>query len=450
MQSSSQIRVSLGKDEVKPHIFPKAVVRSSGFRITANDVPLDVISHRVADYVSFEAEGDVMIQIRVIGLHGKAVVRPLRLGIEASVCEGCISFKMQAPQYIQVEIEGMPLLYLYAHPVETESPSGPNVRRFESGKIHDAGMIVLHDEEVCWIEAGAVVKGSICASNASGVRIGGYGVLDGSYWPEHEGCIKKMIVLDHCKDVQIENILLLGPCFWMVVLGACEDIVVSGIREIADDMSSDGIDIVGSRNVRVTGCCLHNGDDNIAIKATTNRSEVDNGTQNDDWIGTVENVVVSQCLFYNCNGGSAMEIGYETTTDLIQNIRFEDIDVLAVHQFGSVFGIHNGDRAHVQNILWDDIRVEHHFDTLIDFRVLNSRWNVDSQRGKVSNVVLKNIKALQSCYNVGYTISIVSGYDKQHLVSGVRFENFVLGGRHILDSDALDLVTRNADGILFS
>ncbi len=37
-------------------------------------------------------------------------------------------------------------------------------------------------------------------------------------------------------------------------------------------MSSDGIDIAGSRRVRISGCCLHNGDDNIAIKAICNKA----------------------------------------------------------------------------------------------------------------------------------------------------------------------------------
>ncbi len=101
--------------------------------------------------------------------------------------------------------------------------------------------------------------------------------------------------------------------------------------------------------MRISGCCLHNGDDNIAIKAICNKSGQDDrvplGFPDEDWDRTVEDVVVSGCMFYNTHGGSAMEIGYETITDHIRNIRFEDIDVLAVHQFGSVFGIHNGDRA---------------------------------------------------------------------------------------------------------
>ncbi len=144
-----------------------------------------------------------------------------------------------------------------------------------------------------------------------------------------------------------------------------------------------------------------------------------------------------------------MEIGYETITEHIRNIWFEDIDVLAVHQFGSVFGIHNGDRARVENIVWDNIRIEHHFDTLIDFRVLRSRWNVDAERGSIRNIQIRNVDALQSIHNPGYTVSIISGYDADHPVTGVAVENFVLGGKLVQNADDLDLVTRHAHGITF-
>jgi hypothetical protein len=120
-----------------------------------------------------------------------------------------------------------------------------------------------------------------------------------------------------------------------------------------------------------------------------------------------------------------------------------------VHEFGSVFGIHNGDRAKVENVVWDNIRVDHHFDTLIDFRTLNSRWNVDAERGSVSNVTLRNIKVLQTIHNSGYTVSIISGYDAAHPVTGVTIENFELGGRLVRNADDLDLVTRHAHGITF-
>lgn len=436
-----------------PHIYPQSLMRSVTYRATVDSLPLDVLAHPAAEHTAFECEGAVTVQLDVSDLAGAVVVRPLRLGIEAQVSGNRITFIVQGPQNLQIEVEGKPLLYIYALPPAGPVPSGPKVRRFEGGKIHDAGLILLDANETCWIEEGAVVRGSIRAAGVSGVRIGGYGILDGGYWLEQEGRRRKAIVLDHCTDARVETILMLSPCHWMVVLGACEDVIVAGVRQIADDVSSDGIDIAGSRRVRVTGCCLHNGDDNIAIKAISNKSGQDErvplGFPDEDWKGTVEDVVVSGCIFYNIHGGSAMEIGYETSTDHIRDIRFENIDVLAVHEFGAVFGIHNGDRARVENVVWDDIRVEHHFDTLIDIRVLKSRWNVDAERGGVANVSIRNVKARQSIHNAGYTVSIICGYDAAHPVTGVIFENFELGGRLVRNADELDLVTRHVHGIAF-
>ncbi|MET0263361.1 MAG: glycosyl hydrolase family 28 protein, partial [Rariglobus sp.] len=416
---------------LRPHSFAATLPRSSVFRGTVDGLPLDILTHPAADHVSFECAGDVVVKLSVTGLSGRSViVRPLRLGIQATVTGDHVSFTVPGPQNLQVEISGKPLLYVYALPPAPPTPVGPKVRVFEAGKIHDVGLLVLGQGETCWIEAGAVVRGSIRAERVSNVRIGGYGILDGGYWLERENRRRKALVLDHCRDASIETILMVSPCHWMVVLGACEDVAVTGVRQIANDMSSDGIDIAGSRRIRVTGCCLHNGDDNIAIKAIGNTSGEDErvplGFPDEHWKETVEDVVVSGCIFFNTHGGSAMEIGYETSTDHIRNIRFEDIDVLAVHEFGAVFGIHNGDRAMVENVVWDNIRVEHHFDTLIDFRVLHSRWNVDAKRGGVRNITLRNIKAVQSPYNAGYTVSIISGFNAAHPVTDVTFENFEL------------------------
>jgi hypothetical protein len=49
-------------------------------------------------------------------------------------------------------------------------------------------------------------------------------------------------------------------------------------------------------------------------------------------------------------------------SDSIKNIRFKNIDVLCCHGHGGVFTIHNGDRAVIEDILYEDIRVEHYFD----------------------------------------------------------------------------------------
>ena len=438
----------------KPHHFPESAPRSRTYQVKAQGLELDVLRHSAADHTSFEFDGQVKVEIELPEVPKNVLVRPLSRGIKAQIIGCRVCFTLAAPQNLQIEIEGHPLLYIYALPYANDPPTGPHVRRFEGGKIHEAGQVTLSDGEVCWIEAGAILRGSIRADHAKGVGIGGYGILDGGYWMEHG--IKrrrKAIVLDHCTDARVDDILMLSPCHWMLVLGACERVTVDGVRQIADDVSSDGIDIAGSKQVRISGCCLHNGDDNIAIKAIHNKSGEDErvalGYPNEDWKGTVEDVVVSGCTFYNTLGGSSMEIGYETSTEHIRNILFENCDVLGVHEFGSVFGIHNGDRACVENVLWDEIRVEHHFDSLVDIRVLKSRWNVDSARGHIRNITLRNIRVIKSIHNEGYTVSIISGYDADHPVIGICLENFYLGGRKITNADELDLVTRHAHDITF-
>jgi hypothetical protein len=80
-------------------------------------------------------------------------------------------------------------------------------------------------------------------------------------------------------------------------------------------------------------------------------------------------------------------------------VRFEDIDVLAVHGFGSVFGIDNGDRATTQVIHWRVLRVEHRYAKLVDFRVLTSRWNTYPARGLICKVSLTDIQVFPSPYN---------------------------------------------------
>ena len=423
---------------VLPHHFPSELLRSDTFKITANGQRLDVLRHHCADFAAFECAGAVDIEIEP-GL--EATLRPLSRGITGEIRNGRLCFTLPGPQNLQIEMAGKPLLYLYALPPAADAPAGKNVKRFAAGKVHLAGEIVLRDGEVCWLEPGAVVRGCIRASQAADVLIGGTGILQ----PTQR---ERVIIFDRCRDARVEDLLMLSPSGWMISIGGCTRVAVRGVRQLSGEGGTDGVDVVGSRDVQITGCCLHNGDDNIAIKALTAGRIRECPTA--DWSTPVENISVSQCMFWNCCGGTAMEIGYETSTARMAKIRFTDIDILGNHQFGSVFGIHNGDRALVEDVRWENIRVEHHYDKLVDFRTLNSRWNYDTERGHIRNVTLKHIRVNQSIFNSGYTVSVIAGYDAAHPVEQVCFDDFQINNRHITNADQLDLVTRNATGITFA
>jgi hypothetical protein len=136
---------------------------------------------------------------------------------------------------------------------------------------------------------------------------------------------------------------------------------------------------------------------------------------------------VRDCVFINDRGGNATEIGYELRCDHVRNITFRNCDVLSVHGHGAPFAIHNGDHATVSDVLYEDIRVEHYYDKIIDFRVLHSQWNRDDERGQIRNISLRNIKIMPAIYNEGYTISVIGGYDAEHTVENIVLEEFYLG-----------------------
>lgn len=144
-----------------------------------------------------------------------------------------------------------------------------------------------------------------------------------------------------------------------------------------------------------------------------------------------------------------MEIGHELRSASIKNIRFRDCDVLKKPNYGAPFGIHNADGAVVSDVLFENIRVEHYYDKLVDFRIIESRWSKNKQRGHVRNVVLRNIDVTVSQFNSGYTMSVIGGFDFKHKITGVTFENFRLNGKRVASANALDLYTRHADKLTF-
>lgn len=144
-----------------------------------------------------------------------------------------------------------------------------------------------------------------------------------------------------------------------------------------------------------------------------------------------------------------MEIGHELRTNSIKNIRFINCDILGVHGFGGIFGIHNADHATVSDVLYENIRVEHHYNKLIDLKVVKSMWGKDTERGKVRNVIFRNIDVDMTIFNPGYSMSLIGGYDANHTIENVTFDNFKVQGVKMMNADQLDLYTKQTFGLKF-
>jgi hypothetical protein len=426
---------------------PRSLPRSFEFKLRINGRFVETLHTGVADFAicALEPE-DFPATVEVIPPlpPESGTVHPVSKGIQAAVCEGRVCFTLERPEKVAVNIPGRKAFYLFANPPENNppAPGTPGVVTFAPCQIHEVPMLTLEEGNTLYLPGGAVLKGRIHVKDRAGIRICGHGIFDGSFYNATEGDAVPSIILERCPGVLVEDITMVRPQNWLIVLAACRGATVRNVKQIGEVVSSDGIDIVGSRDVLVEDCFLHNNDDCVVVKALFLGARNVSGTKIDAR-ENVENVLARHCTFANWTAGNAMEIGHELSVEQIKSVTFRDIDVLHCHGQGAVFSLHNNDRAVVSDILFENIRIEHCYDKLIDFRVSRSRYSSDEERGHIRDVTLRDIHWTRTPYNLGYTISLIGGWDEDHRIENVSIENFVLDGAPIHDLDQLEICTRH-------
>lgn len=161
------------------------------------------------------------------------------------------------------------------------------------------------------------------------VRISGKGKFDGNgimYWAafwqrrkENPRCTNleverpRLMFIDRCTDVRVEDVSLTDSGFWNLHLYRCQKVVLEGLRITAPTTgrilgpSTDGIDIDSSQDVTVRKCYISVNDDNIALKGSKG-PEADKDKDSPP----VEKILVEDCEFGDGNG--VITCGSEATT----------------------------------------------------------------------------------------------------------------------------------------
>ena len=428
---------------------PKDLPRSEVFSLAVNGCGVDVLHTGVADFAVCELEAPdwpAEFEVKCPGPLETATVHPVSRKVEARVRNGRLVFLLEGPLKLSVAVPGQKPLYIFLGCAEVNRPpdGSRDVVMLEPGRVHESPLTTLEDGQTLHIPFGAVLRGRIHVRGKKGVRICGHGIFEGPA----EGPSAPSILLERCEHVVVEGLTMIRPRSWMLVPAACRNVAVRDLRQIGEVMSSDGIDILGSSEVLVEDCFLHNNDDCVAVKAFLLGAKNVEGVQVDAR-ENIANVLVRRCVMANWHCGNAMEIGHELSVESVRNIRFEDIDVLHVHGTGAVFAIHNFDRALVEDVVFENIRIEHCYDRLMDIRISESRFSTDRERGTIRNVKLRNIHWNRTAANLGYTISMIGGHDATHRVEGVEIGPVFINGRQVADPDELEIHTRHCVGLEF-
>jgi hypothetical protein len=250
------------------------------------------------------------------------------------------------------------------------------------GTIHLRSHVTLH------LEAGATLflsqaredfdtspRTMIWAEDASNIGITGRGTLDGlaqyvftemrGLDPEiaaeieiaraagidmrryyRTGMQTYMVILNNCRDVLLRDVSILHSPLWTVRLNDCDGVHVDGVYIFSDlerGVNADGIDIVSSRNVRISDSVIVTGDDAIVLKAIGRGGRP---------AQPVENVTVTNCVL--TSSSTALMIGTETQAD-IRHVLFSHC---VIRNSNKGFGINVQDGAVVSDVIYSHLTID--------------------------------------------------------------------------------------------
>ncbi|MDD3818820.1 MAG: glycosyl hydrolase family 28 protein, partial [Actinomycetota bacterium] len=275
--------ISKNKTKVVIYPAPSGIEGAPDISITVEGEPIFVYDTRVnfnrrflrnpdlekTPVAYFDFSGTVNVKIKADGKEIDSVtIRPLSLGIKPVIRGDTISFKLDRPALLTIEINDdvHRAIHLFANPLEENplEPGVPGVHYFGPG-VHNAGSISIKSNETIYIAGGAVVYGWIHCSSLENVRITGRGIIDGSIYDRWEDMIVP-INLFKCKDVAIDGITILDPAAWTLNTYLCENIKINNVKIISARSNSDGITTQSCKNLTAQNCFVRSWDDSLVVK----------------------------------------------------------------------------------------------------------------------------------------------------------------------------------------
>ena len=404
------------------------------YLLTDDGHPLPIYQVTAGRFAILRAGGRVQLSLQTKGAAPitAAVLRPLLRYTQPTVNPGTISFEISGPGVAALEINGdteRPI-FLLVNPPETLPEPSSVTHYFGPGKLYTLpdGKISLKDGESVYIAGGAVVHGSIIAQGSRdkplhGIRIAGQGLID----PGEAG---QPLALMHVQNARIEGLTLLNTRAWTLRLFESAHLQLSGLRILAQGRYSDAIDILGSTDVEVRDSFLHSGDDCVAIKGAKY-----------GFSGNVERVTLENLIVWKGELGNGIGIGYETETDAIRDITVRNVAIIHCDRKEKPYNraalaIHNGGKAVVSRVLYEDITIEQARENLINLQVaLSTRAEGSGKTGAIHDITFRRVR-----YIDGPAVpSVIDSKQAPGSITDIRFEDCEILGRKLTRPEVLDL-----------
>ena len=372
----------------------------------------------ITSVAKFEFEGKVEVQVKSIAQDIRSFkVRPDSYGIKAKQEGNTLTFSLDRPRYISVEINGniYQNLQLFADNI-LEKPKvkkkkdlmyfGPGVHDFKGDSIH------IPSGKTVFIDNGAVIKGWLSTYGSRDVKILGHGIVMPGH---HEG-----IMVRYSKNVLID-----GPLTTQLPIGGSDSITVMNAKVMSWYGWGDGFNIFASDNVYQEHLFARTSDDCSTIYCTRK-----------NYHGGCRNITIKDCVYW-ADVAHPIMIGLHSETledEVIDNVLYDGIEILehAENQidYQGCIGINNGDNITVKNVTFQNFNIDNiRRGMLFNIRVCYNKKYCSAPGRGIQDITLRNIAYRGSAPNMG----IIAGYDQSRMVKNVRFENLTINGKLISD-----------------
>jgi hypothetical protein len=359
---------------------------------------------------NFSCDGQIDILLTVNENIDSISIHPGSRGIRSEVNDNVISFTLPGPDKLYIKVNNLPALCFFANPLENEvfDSTSENIMYFSPG-VHRLGMIHPAENTIIYIAGGAIVYGGIETDGESNIRMLGRGILDGEFK------YGRMVKPQNSSHLEFDGIIIRNGRSWTNTIINCDHVVYRNVKVISFRPGGDGINPLNSRHVTIDNCFFRCTDDCIAIKAPdTNQIAKD--------IRVINNTMVGFAYSDGCT------IGFETNGPSISDVFVKNCDIIQARGGSridghSAFSIICDGPSIIHNIRYEDIRVEADVLKLFELHITDGAKYGINPPGHIRGVHLKNILWTSE------RPIILHGFDKNHKVENVIFENCAIAGK---------------------
>lgn len=368
-------------------------------------------------YFDFSGEVEVSVTFNN-GPIRKSRIRPLSYEIEPTVKGNTLTFKLNQPRNLSVEINGNIFnnLHLFANLVIENIPDkndpdviffGPGIHEFEDNKFE------VPSNKTVYIDGGAILRGQLLIQNAENVNVIGSGMV--------EHTVKMGVHIANSKNIEVEGIFT-TQC----ATGGSDSVTIRNVKSISYYGWGDGLNVFASNNVFFDRVFCRNSDDCTTVYATRKGFE-----------GGCRNIVMENSTLW-ADVAHPIMIGIHGNAqnfDIIEDLVYRNIDILdhkeAQLDYQGCLAINGGDNNIIRNVLFEDIRIEDFRQgQLFNIRIFYNEKYCEAPGMGIENVHFRNIN-----YNGSNAeLSIIAGYNNDRMVRNVTFENLKINGRLITDN----------------